>query len=136
LNDSLNTFGGRFREERRRLGLNQQEIADAAGLSKRAMGTYERGVRSPDAELLMRLIDLGMDVYYVLTGKRMGTRLDLDPMQRSLLDDFERCSPEQQVELVKYAALVAGGVTPSASTTPASKPPAKRPPRTQPKKKN
>lgn len=100
------------------------------------MGTYERGVRSPDAELLMRLIDLGMDVYYVLTGKRMGTRLDLDPMQRSLLDDFERCSPEQQVELVKYAALVAGGVTPSASTTPASKPPAKRPPRTQPKKKN
>lgn len=136
MNDSLNTFGGRFREERRRLGLNQQEIADAAGLSKRAMGTYERGVRSPDAELLMRLIDLGMDVYYVLTGKRMGTRLDLDPMQRSLLDDFERCSPEQQVELVKYAALVAGGVTPSASTTPASKPPAKRPPRTQPKKKN
>jgi transcriptional regulator with XRE-family HTH domain len=136
LNDSLNTFGGRFREERRRLGLNQQEIADAAGLSKRAMGTYERGVRSPDAELLMRLIDLGLDVYYVLTGKRMGTRLDLDPMQRSLLDDFERCSPEQQVELVKYAALVAGGVTPSASTTPASKPPAKRPPRTQPKKKN
>lgn len=132
----MNTFGGRFREERRRLGLNQQEIADAAGLSKRAMGTYERGVRSPDAELLMRLIDLGMDVYYVLTGKRMGTRLDLDPMQRSLLDDFERCSPEQQVELVKYAALVAGGVTPSASTTPASKPPAKRPPRTQPKKKN
>jgi transcriptional regulator with XRE-family HTH domain len=132
----LNTFGGRFREERRRLGLNQQEIADAAGLSKRAMGTYERGVRSPDAELLMRLIDLGLDVYYVLTGKRMGTRLDLDPMQRSLLDDFERCSPEQQVELVKYAALVAGGVTPSASTTPASKPPAKRPPRTQPKKKN
>ena len=108
----MNTFGARFREERRRLGLIQQEMADATGLSKRALGTYERGVRSPDAELLMRLIDLGMDVYYVLTGERIGTRLDLDPMQRSLLDDFERCSPKQQLELVKHVALVAGGVTP------------------------
>lgn len=82
----------------------------------RAIGTYERGVRSPDAEVLIRLIDLGMDVYYVLTGERVGTRLDLDPMQRSLLDDFERCSPEQQLELVKYAALMAGGVTPARKT--------------------
>ena len=121
----MNTFGRRFREERRRLGLIQQEIADATGLSKRAMGSYEREERSPDAEVLMRLIDLGMDVYYVLTGERVGTRLDLDPMQRSLLDDFERCSPEQQLELVKHVALVAGGVTPSPSSAPARKPQAK-----------
>jgi len=123
----MNTFGERFREERRRLGLIQQEVADATGLSKRAMGTYERGVRSPDAELLMRLIDLGMDVYYVLTGKRVGTRLELDPMQRSLLDDFERCSPEQQLELVKHVALVAGGVTPPASSASTKKPQPKAP---------
>lgn len=123
----MNTFGSRFREERRRLGLIQQEIADATGLSKRAMGTYERGVRSPDAELLMRLIDLGMDVYYVLTGKRVGTRLDLDPMQRSLLDDFERCTPEAQLELVKHAALMAKGVALPDSSTPARNPQAKSP---------
>lgn len=121
----MNTFSARFREERRRLGLLQQEIADATGLSMRAIGTYERGVRSPDAEVLMRLIDLGMDVYYVLTGERVGTRLDLDPMQRSLLDDFERCSPEQQLDLVKHVALVAGGVTPPPSSTPVRKPQAK-----------
>lgn len=120
----MNTFGRRFREERRRLGLIQQEIADATGLSKRAIGSYEREERSPDAEVLMRLIDLGMDVYYVLTGERIGTRLDLDPMQRSLLDDFERCSPEAQLELVKHAALMAKGVA-LPSSTPARKPQAK-----------
>ncbi|WP_382152570.1 helix-turn-helix domain-containing protein [Hydrogenophaga sp. ANAO-22] len=132
----MNTFGSRFREERRRLGLIQQEIADVTGLSKRAMGTYERGVRSPDAEVLMRLIDLGMDVYYVLTGERVGTRLDLDPMQRSLLDDFERCTPEAQLELVKHAALMAKGVAPTASSTPARKPRAKATAPAKQKKKN
>jgi transcriptional regulator with XRE-family HTH domain len=121
----MNTLGSRFREERRRIGLLQQEVADATGLSMRAIGTYERGVRSPDAEVLIRLIDLGMDVYYVLTGERVGTRLDLDPMQRSLLDDFERCTPEAQLELVKHAALMAKGVAPTASSTPARKPRAK-----------
>lgn len=130
----MNTFGARFREERRRLGLIQQEIADATGLSKRAMGTYERGVRSPDAELLMRLIDLGMDVCYVLTGERVGTRLDLDPMQRSLLDDFERCTPEAQLELVKHATLMAKGVALPASSTPARKPLAKTTPPSKQKK--
>ncbi len=121
----MNTLGSRFREERRRIGLLQQEVADATGLSMRAIGTYERGVRSPDAEVLIRLIDLGMDVYYVLTGERVGTRLDLDPMQRSLLDDFERCTPEAQLELVKHAALMAKGVAPTASSTPMRKPRAK-----------
>jgi transcriptional regulator with XRE-family HTH domain len=121
----MNTFGSRFREERRRLGLLQQEIADATGLSMRAIGTYERGVRSPDAEVLMRLVDLGMDVYYVLTGERVGTRLDLDPMQRSLLDDFERCTPQAQLELVKHAALMAKGVALPASSRPMRKPRAK-----------
>lgn len=131
----MNTLGSRLREERRRLGLIQQEVADATGLSTRAMGTYERGVRSPDAELLIRLIDLGMDVYYVLTGERVGTRLDLDPMQRSLLDDFERCTPEAQLELVKHAALMARGVELEAARTPAHKPQAKAIAPTKQKKK-
>jgi transcriptional regulator with XRE-family HTH domain len=126
----MNTFGTRFREERRRLGLIQQEIADATGLSKRALGSYEREERSPDAEVLIRLIDLGMDVYYVLTGKRIATTLDLDPMLRSLLNDFERCSPEKQIEVVKYVALMAEGVTP------AHKPQAKAPAPAKQKKKN
>jgi hypothetical protein len=90
-----------------------------------ALGSYEREERSPDAEVLIRLIDLGMDVYYVLTGERAGTRLDLDPMQRSLLDDFERCTPQAQLELVKHAALMAKGVAPTASSTPVRKPQAK-----------
>jgi transcriptional regulator with XRE-family HTH domain len=107
---NMNTFGSRFSEERRRLKLSQEGLAEAVGISKRAVGSYEREERSPDADILMRLIGLGMDVHYVLTGKRVLTRLDLEPMQRAVLDDFERCSLEKQIEAVRYMAVLAGGV--------------------------
>ncbi len=108
----MNTFGRRLFEERHRLQLSQAELAQAIGVSERSIGNYERGQRSPDAEQLLRLIDQGMDVYYVLTGKRASGRLDLDPMQRAVLDDFDRCSHEKQIEAVRYMALLAEGATP------------------------
>lgn len=110
----MNTFGRRLFEERHRLQLSQAELALAIGVSERSIGNYERGQRSPDAEQLVRLVEQGMDVYYVLTGKRASGRLDLDPMQRAVLDDFDRCSREKQIEAVRYLALLAEGVTPSA----------------------
>ena len=56
--------------------------------------------------------------------------------QRSLLDDFERCTPEAQLQLVKHAALMAKGVAPPASSAPARKPQAKAPAPAKQKKKN
>lgn len=110
----MDAFGERFREERRRLRLNQEELAGAIGISKRALGSYEREERSPDAEQLLQLHAVGMDIYYVLLGQRITARADLDPMQRALLDDFDRCSLEGRIDVVRYAALLASGVKPSA----------------------
>jgi transcriptional regulator with XRE-family HTH domain len=107
----MNTFGRRLFEERHRLQRSQAELAQAIGVSERSIGNYERGQRSPDAEQLVRLVEQGMDVYYVLTGKRASGRLDLEPMQRAVLDDFDRCSHEKQIEAVRYMALLAEGVT-------------------------
>jgi len=111
----VNTFGRRLFEERHRLQLSQAELALAIGVSERSIGNYERGQRNPDAEQLVRLVEQGMDVYYVLTGKRASRRVDLEPMQRAVLDDFDRCSHEKQIEAVKYMTLLAEGVVPPAA---------------------
>lgn len=105
----MNTFGGRLFEERHRLQLSQAELAIAIGVSERSIGNYERGRRSPDAEQLLRLAAQGLDVYHVLTGKRVSGRLDLNPMQRAVLDDFDRCSHVKQIEAVRCMALLAEG---------------------------
>jgi transcriptional regulator with XRE-family HTH domain len=114
--EQMSTFGGRLVEERSRLGLSQEDLADATGMSKRALGNYERGGRSPDAEQLIRLRGRGVDIFYVLTGERLSSRLDLDPMRRALLDTFDRCSPEKQIEAVQHMALLATVPTPPAPT--------------------
>lgn len=64
------------------------------------------------AEVLARLAAEGVDALYVLTGRRISSKLDLEPMERALLNDFNRCSPEDQVEAVKYMALLAEGLKP------------------------
>ncbi len=110
----MSNFVERFLEERRRLKLNQQELADAVGISKRSIGNYERGERNPDAEVLVKLGEVGVNVCYLLTGKRISTRLGLEPMQRAVLDDFDRCTHEMQIEAVRYMALLAEGAMPSA----------------------
>ncbi|EIJ33331.1 helix-turn-helix domain-containing protein [Thiothrix nivea] len=60
----------RLREERKRIGMNQTEFAEAGGVQISAQTNYERGVRNPDWDYLERISDLGVDVLYVVTGRR------------------------------------------------------------------
>lgn len=63
------TMAERLREERGRLGLNQDVMAAAAGLKRSAQIRYEKGERSPDADYLAAVASLGVDVSYVVTGR-------------------------------------------------------------------
>jgi len=63
------TVGNRLREERLRLRESQDSIAVKAGVGKNAQIKYEKGERSPDADLLLAA-EAGVDVLYVLTGAR------------------------------------------------------------------
>lgn len=65
------TFGERLRSERNRLLLTQDQMAEKAGVTKQTQGLYERDKRSPNAEYLLALAGLGLDVLYVLTGQRV-----------------------------------------------------------------
>lgn len=63
-------LGTRLREERDRLQLTQDELADRLGVSSGAQSNYERGNRSPDAEYLAAFVAAGADPLYLLQGVR------------------------------------------------------------------
>lgn len=64
------TIGERLKEERLRLGLSQTELGAAGGKGKTTQINYEKGAGSPDAEYLAAAAEKGVDVLYVVTGRR------------------------------------------------------------------
>lgn len=65
-------IGKRLKEERERLGFNQEDFGAIGGVKKLAQLKYEKGERAPDTTYLMALAGSGVDIVYVLTGQRSG----------------------------------------------------------------
>lgn len=63
-------FSSRLREERTRLGLSQEALAQAGGVKKLAQHKYEKGENSPSAAYLQAIAAAGVDPAYLLTGMR------------------------------------------------------------------
>ena len=61
-------FGDRLREAREQLGLSQQAMADRCGVTMRSQRNYEKGERLPDADYFVALVNLGLNVEFLLTG--------------------------------------------------------------------
>jgi transcriptional regulator with XRE-family HTH domain len=73
------TFGARLKEERKRLGFKQAEFADLVGTDVPKQSLYENDRRGLRAAYLSRVAAAGVDVLYVLTGRRHeGEWLDED----------------------------------------------------------
>lgn len=70
LGNDMSSLGIRLRQERERLGLTQTEIGDMAGVTKNTQRLYETDQRSPKADYLAALDLEGVDVSYILTGRR------------------------------------------------------------------
>ncbi|HEX8225551.1 MAG TPA: helix-turn-helix transcriptional regulator [Allosphingosinicella sp.] len=68
-------FGARLKEERRRLGLKQVEFAALVGTDMPKQSLYERGHRQLRADYLSRIAPVGIDILYVITGRRRGESL-------------------------------------------------------------
>jgi transcriptional regulator with XRE-family HTH domain len=64
------SFGKRLAEERRRLGLKQAEFAKLVGTDVPKQSLYENDRRELRADYLARLAGAGIDVIYILTGRR------------------------------------------------------------------
>lgn len=67
----MKTFGSRLREERQRLSLNQEELANYGGVKRGAQINYEKDERVPDANYMSSIANIGVDIHYVLTGERI-----------------------------------------------------------------
>ncbi|MBD8754264.1 helix-turn-helix domain-containing protein [Pseudomonas coleopterorum] len=63
-------IGPRLREERERLELTQREFGQVGGVEPNAQGKYENGDRSPRADYLAAVSTIGVDVLYVVLGRR------------------------------------------------------------------
>jgi len=63
-------FGDRLREERNRLSLSQTELGRIGGVQARAQRYYESGERHPDSNYLSAIAAAGVDVLYILTGRK------------------------------------------------------------------
>lgn len=72
----MSGLGERLREERKRLGLSQADFGALGGVKANAQGKYEADERSPDSGYLEGLAAAGIDVLYVLTGKRTPVTAD------------------------------------------------------------
>ena len=67
----MGDFSSRLREERKRLGLSQEALAELGGVKLNAQSNYETGKRAPDADYLTRVAAHGVDVAFLFSGQRM-----------------------------------------------------------------
>ncbi|MCY1399272.1 anaerobic benzoate catabolism transcriptional regulator [compost metagenome] len=92
--------GARLQEERKRLGLNQDEFAQHVGVAKRTLAGYEGGSGDVGATVLGVASDLGVDVLYVVTGVRTPAPADsLSPLEARVVSRL-RSMPEPSQETV------------------------------------
>jgi len=63
-------IGARLKAERVRLGYSQAALGKVGGVETNAQGRYENGVRFPRADYLAQIAAAGIDVLFVITGKR------------------------------------------------------------------
>ena len=105
-------FCCRLRGERARLGLNQTDFAALGGAALDSQSRYETGKHQPNAEYLARLADKGVDVIYLLTGRRCESPL-LSRRATELLDAFDELEPAlQDTTLTMVAGLRDGASQP------------------------
>lgn len=88
-NEFMTTLEARLLEERLRIGMSQSQFSDIAGVHQRTQINYEKGTRNPDAAYLLNIAEAGVDVGYVLGGKRTITEEEVSIELRYLADAFE-----------------------------------------------
>lgn len=104
-------IANRLKAAREGLGLSQQVMAEHCGVTARSQRNYEAGERLPDADYLGRLVGLGIDVVFVLTGERSSAQPSSDPAELVLLENYRRCPMPAKQELLQRSVLLAAGMT-------------------------
>jgi transcriptional regulator with XRE-family HTH domain len=105
-NECMCNISERLLEERKRLGLNQEKMAEIGGVAKRTYCNYESGEREPMGSFFTAIAAAGADVQYILTGSRTQPIGALSPRQQALLDNYEH-TDDFGKSIIEAAALAA-----------------------------
>ena len=96
----MSTVGKRLREERKRLGLTQQEFAALGGIASNAQAHYESGERQPKSGYLIGVAAAGVDILYVLLGQRTPTQeASLTPEEARVVAHYRTLPKEDRKAL-------------------------------------
>jgi transcriptional regulator with XRE-family HTH domain len=98
----LEGFGGRVRDRREDLGLNQLTFARLIGCCPSMARRYERGLNVPTVVMLVRLAKaLETSLDYLVLDRRTGGLIDRRVIE--LLRDVQRLSPARLNEFLRMA---------------------------------
>lgn len=97
-----------LREERNRLGLKQEELAQIGGVNRNTQGSYEKDERRPDISYLRALAGAGVDVMYVITGIRTPTPIeDISAEEKNLVKQFRSITSFDQEAIRRFLQAMA-----------------------------
>ncbi|EKJ6826007.1 helix-turn-helix domain-containing protein [Pseudomonas aeruginosa] len=99
-------IGERLKEERERLGMNQTDFAAQLNVSKNSQYNYEKGERSPDALYLAAADAFGVDVLYVITGRRQPA--ELESLSQEELDVLRYIKSMEEEDRIAYLRVGRG----------------------------
>ena len=99
---SIITASERLRKIVADSGHTQASFAGKMGISLTSQRNYEKGLRKPDIDYLIRLYEAGFDVVYLLTGDRSVARLS--QAESDLLTVWRQVNPQRRT--AAYNALV------------------------------
>ena len=100
------SFGSRLRQRREQLGMTQQQLADALGITRAAIGNYEQEVSSPKADILYDVFDvLKCDANFLFQDEM--SELSAQPVTHPLLQLYDSMNPQGQQMLLEYARYIA-----------------------------
>ncbi|MCX7208076.1 MAG: helix-turn-helix transcriptional regulator [Proteobacteria bacterium] len=96
----------RLKDERKRLGFNQEEFAAFAGVTRRPYADWEAGKTSPTALQLSALAAIGVDVMYIITGQRQGQGIGESAVHQAVLDAVDLLSLGKKIDADQLARAV------------------------------
>lgn len=68
-----------------RLRLTQAGLSKLLGVGRLLVLRYETGDRCPDTEYLLKLKDIGFDIYFVLSGEAATEQIDFICMEKAVI---------------------------------------------------
>lgn len=104
----MSGIGERLREERKRIGLKQKELAEFGGVQLNSQSLYENNARMPDAGYLAGIAKAGIDILYVVTGIRTPKGNDsLEEDEARLVKNYNQAGKEDKVAAQQLLSTLA-----------------------------